>query len=51
MIVVIFRENGRAQIVGNQLSIMTGDVVEKRTIEIETVESLNDVLSDVFGIK
>ena len=47
-IVMIFRENGRAQIVNDQFSIMSGDIVEKRTIE--TIDDFNVALSDVFGI-
>ena len=48
IIVGIFRENGTASIVKNQLKITSGDKAEER--ELETDEDFNTALWEVFGI-
>ena len=48
IIVMIFTENGRAQIIKDKLTIMTGDKVEER--RLETDEEFHEVLRKVFGI-
>ena len=49
IIVEMSRDNGSARIRKDQLTITSGDRVEKRIIE--TDEDLNAVLWEVFGIK
>ena len=49
IIVELSRDNGSARILKDQLTIASGDRVEKRTIE--TDEDRNTVLWEVFGIK
>ena len=49
IIVEIFRDEGSAHIVKNQLTISSNDKVEKRIIETDDV--FNTVLWEVFGIK
>ena len=49
IIVEIFRDNGFAHIVNNQLIISSGGKVEKRALE--TDDDFNTALWEVFGIK
>lgn len=48
-IVMIFTEDGRAQIIKDKLTIMTGDTIEER--RLETDEEFDEALKDVFGIR
>lgn len=49
VIVEISRDNGSARIINDQLTITSGDKVEKR--KLETDEDFNTALREVFGIK
>lgn len=48
VIVMIFTEDGRAQIIKDKLTIMTGDTIEER--RLETDEEFYEALKDVFGM-